>query len=501
MVKIALFDLIKSMSMSEKRYFKLHSLKHVIGDKNQYTLLFDAVEKQDIYNENTLETLSFVKNLSAEKNYLYRLLLKSLNAYHTNLNSKTKIYQWLQSVEILYHKGMFQQALKITKKAKELAAENGLFIQELAVKEIEAELMSKQFLYSEAVENIERSEDIIKVVQDFNTIQKTAMQSYEKGLQMGSTRSEKDIRQMRLFVERAEVKKNLSLSSRAEMYRLGLLLSYYYLINDTSKMLKHTKMLSSHYQKNTHLIEYSTIGYIFSLSSLTKAYIQNKNHSKALETVEVLEGCINKYNINNSPNISARVFFYSVNNRLDIYLNDDHYNDCRKLIEARNKEFEKFKLFIGKPLLYECYFLMTKYYFVVGEFKMALKYTNIIINDLSFKVREDLLSVIRLINLLIYFELNTDFTLGYLTKNTYRYFTKRKKLYKVENELIKFMKNQNQIQSKSIQKDDLIQLKNRMKHWKKHKFESRPFQKFDFEYWAKAKLEQKLIYELKVADY
>ncbi len=110
-----------------------------------------------------------------------------------------------------------------------------MFIQELAVKEIEAELMSKQFLYSEAVENIERSEDIIKVVQDFNTIQKIAMQSYEKGLQMGSTRSEKDIRQMKLFVERAEVKKNISLSSRAEMYRLGLLLSYYYLINDTSK--------------------------------------------------------------------------------------------------------------------------------------------------------------------------------------------------------------------------------------------------------------------------
>ena len=501
MVKVALFDLIKSMSMSEKRYFKLHSLKHVIGDKNQYTLLFDAIDKQETYNEKSLETLFFVKNLSAEKNYLYRLLLKSLNAYHTSLNSKTKIYSWLQSVEILYHKGMFHQALKITKKAKELAKENGLFIQELAVKEIEAELMSKQFLYSEAVENIERSEEIIKVVQNFNTIQKIAMQSYEKGLQMGSTRSEKDIKQMKRFVERTEIKKNTSMSSRAEMYKLGLLLSYYYLTNDTGKMLQHTKMLSSYYQKNPHLIEYSTIGYIFSLSSLTRAHIQNKNNKKALETVNVLEETINKYNINNSPNISARVFFYSTNNRLDIYLNDDLYDDCQKLIEERNKEFEKYRLFIGKPLLYEYYFLITKYYFVVGEFKMALKYTNLIINDLSFKVREDLLSVIRLINLLIYFELKTDFTLAYLTKNTYRYFTKRKKLYKVENELIRFMKNQIQIQSKAIQKEDLMQLKNKMKHLKKHKFESRPFQKFDFEYWAKAKLEKKLICELPVNDY
>ena len=58
------------------------------------------------------------------------------------------------------------------------------------------------------------------------------------------------------------------------------------------------------------------------------------------------------------------------------------------------------------------------------------------------------------------------------------------------------MKNQNKIQSKMIQKEDLAQLKKRMKHCKKHKFESRPFQKFDFEYWAKAKLEKKLICEI-----
>ena len=54
------------MSISKKRYFKLHSLKHVIRDKNQYTLLLNANEKQDIYNEKKLETISFVKSLSAK---------------------------------------------------------------------------------------------------------------------------------------------------------------------------------------------------------------------------------------------------------------------------------------------------------------------------------------------------------------------------------------------------------------------------------------------------
>ena len=284
MARNTLFDLIHSMSMSEKRHFKLYSLKHVIGDKNQYTMLFDAIDKQKTYNEKNLTELSFVKNLSAEKNYLYRLILKSLNAFHSKLNSKNKIYNWLQSIEVLYHKGLYQQALKLTKKASELAKENDLFIQELAVKEVEAELMSKQFLYTDAIKNIERSEKVMQVAQNFSAIQKIAMQSYEKGFEMGMTRSQKDLKNIKTLIEKEEVESSKNcLSSRAEMYRLGMFLSYFYLINDSIKMLDFTKKLTNHYQKNPFLIEYSMIGYIFSLSSLARAYTQNRQEEKAIK--------------------------------------------------------------------------------------------------------------------------------------------------------------------------------------------------------------------------
>ena len=48
-------------------------------------------------------------------------------------------------------------------------------------------------------------------------------------------------------------------------------------------------------------------------------------------------------------------------------------------------------------------------------------------------------------NILIHFELNRDFSIEYLTKNTLNYFKKKKRLYKVENELIKFMSFQGKI--------------------------------------------------------
>ena len=50
-VNEALFELINSMTKSEKRYFKLLSSRHAIGGENNYTLLFDKIDEQKVYNE------------------------------------------------------------------------------------------------------------------------------------------------------------------------------------------------------------------------------------------------------------------------------------------------------------------------------------------------------------------------------------------------------------------------------------------------------------------
>jgi hypothetical protein len=44
-----LHDLIKSLTKSEKRFFKLHSSLQA-GDKN-YLRIFDAIDKQKVYDE------------------------------------------------------------------------------------------------------------------------------------------------------------------------------------------------------------------------------------------------------------------------------------------------------------------------------------------------------------------------------------------------------------------------------------------------------------------
>lgn len=73
-----LFRLVKSMSKSEKRYFKLFASMQ--GKNKKYLLLFDAIDRQGVYNESALkEELKqekFVRQLAVTKGYLYNLILK-----------------------------------------------------------------------------------------------------------------------------------------------------------------------------------------------------------------------------------------------------------------------------------------------------------------------------------------------------------------------------------------------------------------------------------------
>ena len=57
----ALFQLIKSLKQAEKRYFKIFAAKNTKGNDNNYLKLFEAIEKEKIYDETWVQydTTSF----------------------------------------------------------------------------------------------------------------------------------------------------------------------------------------------------------------------------------------------------------------------------------------------------------------------------------------------------------------------------------------------------------------------------------------------------------
>ncbi len=118
-----LFNLIKSLTKSEKRYFKLSSSLQS-GEKN-YMKLFDAIEGQEEYEEEDLKVLfkgeTFINHLPSEKNHLYSLILKSLRGFYADKSAAAILQEQLRNIELLYNKALYKECAKTIKKAKKIA--------------------------------------------------------------------------------------------------------------------------------------------------------------------------------------------------------------------------------------------------------------------------------------------------------------------------------------------------------------------------------------------
>ena len=118
-----LFKLIKCLTKSEKRFFKLFSSLQS-GDKN-YLKIYDylvSIEEYDEYEfKKKISDKKLANNLPSEKNNLYKLILKSLRAYHDGKSINNILKNEINNIEILYNKALYKELKKKIRRAKIIA--------------------------------------------------------------------------------------------------------------------------------------------------------------------------------------------------------------------------------------------------------------------------------------------------------------------------------------------------------------------------------------------
>ena len=121
-----LFQLIKSLSKSEKRQFKLYVGRLGVNTDSKFLNLFNFLDKATRYEESAILESGIVKKqqLANIKAHLYKQILISLKLSPSHRNIRAQIREQLDFASILYHKGLYRQSLKILDKAKELAISN-----------------------------------------------------------------------------------------------------------------------------------------------------------------------------------------------------------------------------------------------------------------------------------------------------------------------------------------------------------------------------------------
>lgn len=476
-----LFDLINSLTMSEKRFFKIFSQRHVIGETNQYLLLFDFIDSNFPMNNEVLEKQDFVKNLSAEKNYLYRLILKSLNSYYFEFSYKMKVQNMIISSEILAYKGLEIQALKLLEKAEKLAEEAELYAVLLTIKQTQFETLSKINRYGKAQELLKENDSIIQKQVNLIDIQTKTTHLYEIRQKQGAIRTSEELDDINKLVE-SQYLQGFD-SKKSSLFQFSLNVSYSHAIKDFESELKHLKDIIGLYENNTFLIEYSVKGYVSSLYNLANTYRNINDFDNALKVLNKIDVVKSDKLISTSKSVSAYLFYLSNNLRLFIFILKNEYKKALQHYESIKVEYDSHDKNIDTTVVYEHLILIIRILMEQKIYKPALQYSNVIINDTTYNKREDILSFIRLLNLVIHFELKNDLTIDYLSSSAFNYLKRRQRLFKTEKEIISFIKKYGL--EKKIQ---LIKINENLKELKKDPFEKSMFNFFDFQKWVESKL-------------
>lgn len=145
--KEQLFQLIKSLSKEEKRHFKLYVNKYNSARENNYLKLFNAIDKQDVYDEAAIKEQfrneTFIKQLTVTKHYLQKQIIRSLQNLHYDDTVDLSMLALHHQVAVMFKKGHYEICRDLVKKGIEVSSKNERFLEWIGFLKWDLDLINK----------------------------------------------------------------------------------------------------------------------------------------------------------------------------------------------------------------------------------------------------------------------------------------------------------------------------------------------------------------------
>lgn len=491
-----LHKLIKSLSQSEKRFFKIHASRHVIGEQNNYVYLFDAISNQKNYDEKAIKEKfngeSFMDRFAAVKNYLHQLILKSMRNFHAGSTIDIELKEMLTDIDFLYQKGLYKQCQKLHIKAEKLAIETDKKTRLLEILEWKAKLQQATDKDSEQEhfhKNVFIEENIIlKSIGLSLELKSEVLGIFDLIRRQGFARSKLDLELINKVVEKYN-KLNYKKLNFNDKYYLNYINTVYQTSSgNNAKSLLYTKRNIDLLESiPTKLREEEFEKHIVSLNNLV---VNLLNLQKLDEIKPYLEKVRSLATHNIRENILLWITSYKL--VLGVTIKSGDYDHAERIVEEINSgiDFYSDKIPATDIVLFK--FNMAIVYFVNNKYSKAVKALNEIINDNELSLRDDIQSFARIIRLIVFWEKGEEELLPYATLSTYRFLYKRKKLYKFESIVLQFIKEKvPHINTSGLQKAAFIELKDKLEKQLQDPLEKKALDYFDFITWIESKIIKK----------
>lgn len=466
-----LFRLIKSLTKSEKGFFKKFAARNTPGETNNYIILFDAVENMTVYDEDmlrkTLKNTTFAKQIPVYKNYLFNLILKSLQSYSTYETQDTKITELIQNANTLSKKALFKEALRYLKKAKQLAEkfENSKALMEILNNERAIIItMPDKHVYENRVEIYRQQQELLKTLELHFHLAWLSDNMVMNVEQKGDFRTEEKEKEIRKIMSDPLVKNYSKLKDyTSKRYNLHIHLFKQLANEDLPKIQYYIKKELDLMHEYKHMLPAFIRTYIQTLVN----YFMFSNLLKDREAVKEAILKINdlKRKIKNKIplDIEITILANSCYAEIIIYRNNGDLKKGR--ITAKKIEQLLIEYPTEIPMAMKLVLLINTYcfYFIDRNFDASLRCANNLINEYPPSFKRDLYDFTRLFQLIIHFELGNYDVLENSVDSVYRFMKERKSIFGIESSLFSFLKKALRVEKsrlKPVYEELLFELEN-----------------------------------------
>ena len=427
-----LFSLIKSMSQSEKRHFKLF-LSTAAGDKN-YLKLFNFIDRQKELNDQEIKAHfkgdAFVKQLHVTKNYLKKQILKSLRHYHSKHSVDASLKERLREIEILFQKDLFDHCRELVDKALEKAEHYEKLQSLLALYGWKKKLLLNRHGPFEAREEvlslIEKEKELIDQLANHNAYWALTMDS------MDFDRVQETLKNP--LLQGPEEAKSL----QAKILYYHICYSQYVVTGAVEQALQSIDDLIGLLEEIPERIREDPAPYITALNNKTVLLLRDGKLDQVYSHINKIREAPDRYGIPKHSRLTTVSLLKTYNVELELYRDLGEYQNAVKLIDEVNEILEKHRETVPRDYEISFYYQFAYSLFKKGLYSRALKWINKIVLGNYGTIREDIQSYGRFLNLMIHLELEHIMILKYAVDGTRRFLKKKRDLHLFEKVLLRF---------------------------------------------------------------
>lgn len=502
-----LYELINSLSKAEKRYFKVYVSRHTAADsQNNAQILFDAINKQTIYEEEQLlEQLSehvFIKKFSIAKARLYDTILKSLDAFYSEKSKEQIIRNELHFIEILFEKSLYKQSLKRLKSAKKQAQKYNKTHLLLELLQWEKKLIEKdnyQSTSSKSLTDLSSDENELIASLSLNSqLWEIKSLLFHKLNKVGRARTEEEIQFLKKDLEPVITKIKIPKSKIGLSYLFNHLKgAYYFGIQDNKNSLETVLQTIDMLEENPNHFGDEPNILVSTLTNGVYLSIKNEDIQVAQQLYAKLKILfeINKESGSKDLKIKMKSSLWSIQLLL-IKLTCD-FSAFDKLESNITQFLETNENKINNSRLAFFYYNLSHILFIQDKFSESLKWTNKLLNNIAIDQSQEIYSFAELLNLFLHFELGNYELVQYNLKSTKRFLKTRNKLFAYEEILLNFF---SKTTHPSFSKFDLeVQfslLITKLSKLNKKEIHQIPLEYFECTNWAESKLKNKKLSDI-----